>query len=363
MQIAIDASSAFAKLRTGVEEYTYQILSEFKKIGAKHQFILYLNNNVKIDLAKERENWPKNFEFSLISSRRMVINPLLSLDLLKTKPDVLWIPAQVMPALYYPKNTIVSIHGLEYEHFLQGYTWQEKKLLTWSTKFAAKHSKKVIAVSDYTKTDLIKFYQADPGKISVVYNGFMPINNIHQDHSNSSKYILFIARLEPRKNVINLIKAFDLFKQKYRNNYELYLAGAPGYEYRLFKEELYKLKYKDKIKELGFVSEEEKHRLLTGASLFVFPSLAEGFGIPILEAMSAGCPVISSNRTSLPEIGSNACLYFDPDNISDIADKIQQVLPYKTIADDLRAKGYERIKQFSWQKCARETLIEIEETV
>ena len=335
MLIGINARAVFKKPRTGVEEYTYQLINHLTILekSKRHRFILYSHKNLR---------WPLPMWTQIRLAGEMAINP----------PDVLFIPVHVLP-LIHPQNSVVTIHGLEYEYYPETYPWRHLKYLRWSTKYALKNARKIIAVSENTKRDLIELYGGQPEKIEVVYHGCNIRPNVRPLASNNYPFILFIGRLEAKKNIQGLIKAFNLLKKKYQIPHKLILVGPRGYGYQEFKSQ--------DVIEKGYISQEEKSQLLESADLFVLPSFYEGFGMPILEAQAVGCPVITSNVSSMPEVAGQGALLIKPKNIEEISKAMYKVISDKEFKKDLIAKGYQNIKKFSWQKCAQETLKILEE--
>ena len=342
MLIGINARAAFKEPRTGVEEYTYQLINHLTILeeSKRHRFILYSHKNLR---------WPLPIWTQIRLAGEMAINP----------PDVLFIPVHVLP-LIHPQNSVVTIHGLEYEYYPEMYPWRHLKYLRWSTKYALKNARQIIAVSENTKRDLIKLYGGQPEKIEVIHHGYnvRPLRSnkiVRPLRSNICPFILFIGRLEVKKNIQGLIKAFNLLKKKYQIPHKLILVGPRGYGYE-------NSKFKNDVIEKGYISQEEKSQLLEKADLFVLPSFYEGFGMPILEAQAVGCPVITSNVSSMPEVAGQGALLIKPKNIEGIAEAMYKVISDKEFKKDLVTKGYENIKKFSWQKCAQETLKILEET-
>ncbi|HCJ45596.1 MAG TPA: hypothetical protein DHV33_01635 [Candidatus Moranbacteria bacterium] len=170
----------------------------------------------------------------------------------------------------------------------------------------------------------------------------------------NSKFILFIGRLEERKNVIRIIEAFEILKKEYRIPHTLVLAGKPGYGYEKIKEKRMGSKQKEAIRELGYITEEEKWDLLRNADVFLFPSLYEGFGIPVLEAQSVGVPVVMSGISSLPEVGGKGAIYVDPMQSEALAQGVYTLLSEREVRDDIIAEGTKNVHLFSWEKCAKE---------
>jgi glycosyltransferase involved in cell wall biosynthesis len=188
----------------------------------------------------------------------------------------------------------------------------------------------------------------------VVYEGFARIENRESRIENKNPYLLFIGRLEERKNIVRIIEAFEILKKKYAIPHELILVGKPGFGYERIAASILHSPFSIHIKELGYVSEEEKWRWLAGADIFLFPTLYEGFGIPILEAQSVSIPVVTSDVSSLPEIAGEGAVYVDPGSAESIAAGVQKVLSDKAFRDGIIEKATQNVSRFSWERCARE---------
>ena len=357
MTIGINALAAFKQPRTGVEEYTYQLIKRLIKLDEtrKHYFLLYAGGQNSLDF-----NLPDNFKIRQLKwPLPMWTQVRLARELSLRQPDALFIPVHVLP-LIHPKNSVVTIHGLEYEYYPEMYPVRHLRYLRWSTKYALKHARKIIAVSESTKKDLVELYGGNPEKIEVVYHGInegiLPLGRDLSRPKGRTPHLIFIGRLETKKNIHGLIRAFNLLKEKYKIPHKLVLVGPRGYGYESFKFQVSSFKFKNDIIEAGYVSEQEKWALFKNADVFVFPSFYEGFGLPILEAQTAGAPVVASNVSSMPEIAGEGAILIDPKNIEDMAEGIYKVISDEKLKRDLIEKGYENIKRFSWQKCAEETL-------
>lgn len=382
MKIGIDASRAFLKNRTGIEEYSYQVIKHFTNTLREEQVVLYLRKGQEIDFAL-----PAIWKSKIIKWPRFWTQIGLSLEMLMHPIQALFVPAHTVPIIH-PKNTTVVVHGLEYEFCPEAYSFLEKIYMRWTIKKSCKWARKIISVSENTKKDLVRLYKVPAEKISVIYEGYE--ENFKLQMSNSKqitndqilktpcysgfdpesrntqsenhilkrvqddKYFLFVGRIEQRKNIGNVVKAFEIFKEKSKTGHKLVLAGRLGYGYEDIKSKISNSKYKEDIIELGFVSEQDKWELLKKADVFVFTTLYEGFGIPILEAQSMGCPVIASNNSSIPEVTDESALLVDPTNFEQIADKLHDLIHNSNLRNDIIQKGFENVKRFSWEKCARE---------
>ena len=344
MRIGIDASRAFDQQKTGTESYSYELITRILKLpeAKKHTWILYVKPNFQFSIFNFQSN--SNFQFSIINLPKFWTQIGLAFKTWTDKLDVLWVPAHTLPVFARPGLArVVTIHGIEYEWLPAYENLLQRWYLPLSTKYACWAASKIIAVSRFTKSQLIERLGADPKKISVIYEG---TNYIEPKRSTKirERYILFIGTVQPRKNLVRLIEALPV-------GVKLIIAGKLGWNYQ---EVLDAAKNKN-VEITGFVSEEERNKLLKNALCYVQPSITEGFGLPILEAMAAGVPVISSNGGALPEIVGDAGLLFDPYDQDDISHKLSLVIHSHSLRTDLIIKGHLRTKDFSWEKAARKT--------
>lgn len=348
MIIGIDGSRAFIKNRTGIEEYSYRVIKNLRNNLSSEQIVLYVRKKQEIDF-----EIPKNWEIKIIKFSRFWTQVGLSLEMLLHPVDVLFVPAHTVPIIH-PRNTIVTIHGLEYEFCPKAYSSWERFYMRLSIKASCKWAKKIISVSQNTKFDLEKLYGVVGDKIEVIYEGYEnqePIIN-NQELKSGSKFFLFVGRIEERKNVANIVKAFEILKEKYQVAHKLLLAGRPGYGYEKIKLQIENSKYREDIAELGYVSDEEKFGLMKNADAFVFPTLYEGFGIPVLEAQSVGCPVIAGRNSSIPEVVGDSVVLVDVRDQEAIAKAMALLISDRSLRSEYVQKGLENVKRFSWSKCA-----------
>jgi len=352
MKIGVDGNEANVEKKVGVSVYALNILKYFGKVATQEvQFVIYLKNYPLTDLPKEN----KYFKYKVIAGKFLWSQIYLSIYLyLHKNIDVYFSPAHYLPR-YCPVPQVVTIHDLAYlyfpEDFIKKDLWQLKN---W-TKSAINQAKNVIAVSKTTKKDIIKNYNVDEDKVSVVYNGFEKTISGKTAEVKLKKYILFVGTIQPRKNLEVLIDAFDKFVQT-NKDFKLIIVGKKGWLYESIFEKVKIMNLEDKIIFTGHVSDEELISYYKNAFCLVLPSFYEGFGIPVLEAMSYNCPTIVSMTSSLPEIGSDASLYFDPKNSDDLLEKLNTLQNDNKLRKELILKGRQRIKDFSWEKCGRETL-------
>jgi len=359
MIIGIEAERANNPQKTGVEHYAKQLILHLVEIDKENKYTLYLRTPPEAWFL----NLPPNFKVKVMPFPVFWTQTRISIEMLLHPVDVLMIPASALPIIH-PKRSIVTIHDIGWRYFPDSFTWFMRNFLEWSAGFAARHASKIIAVSESTKRDIIRFYKVDADKIQVVHHGYdEEISNDKFQISNQiqnpniklpERYVLFLSTLQPRKNLEGLIEAFRLLKSENPDlEHKLVVVGKPGWKYDSIIQRIEA--NKDIVIYLNHVSDEERLTILSRADLLVLPSFYEGFGMQILEAFSAGVPVATSKVSSMPEVAEDAAVYFDPHNVQDIKKAISSVLFDKSLADSLRARGKERLKQFSWEKCARET--------
>lgn len=364
MVIGFDGSRAFVPERTGTEKYSYELLKSLAHIDHKNTYIVYLRPDSQVDL----KDWPENFQFKVLNYPRLWTQAGLALQTFTDKIDVLFVPAHTLPILRKPGlKTVMTVHDLGAEFLPTTHQLKQRLYLGFITKYQLNCATKLISVSQSTKKDLIN--QGIEGeKISVIYEGFdnslfkPPSLDIYssilkQFDLENQKYFLFVGTIQPRKNLGNLIKAFKGFKNVFpQTEIKLVLAGGKGW----LSEDIFtlpkKLGIKECVKFLGRVKDEELPALYSGALAFTYPSLYEGFGLPILEAMACSCPVITSNSSSLPEVAGDGAIYADPLSVEQILEAMFKIAQNDSLRDNLITKGSKQVEKFSWEKCAQETL-------
>ncbi len=352
MRIGIDASRTFGQQKTGTESYSYELITRIINLpeSKQHEWILYIRNNSprlrnSSGVSYKEINLP-NFWTQIGLAYRTWVDKL----------DVLWIPAHTLPILRKPGiKTVVTIHGIEYEWLPAYENWLQRWYLPMSTQYAVSRAQKIIAVSEFTKSQIVDRLNADTEKISVIHEGINYKDIVRQSKIletyglKKGNYGLFVGTVQPRKNLVRLIKAFSNLQSLI--SIKLVICGKLGWGYA----EVVKLAKKHGVIITGYVTDEDRNTLLKNAMYYVQPSITEGFGLPVLEAMSAGIPVISSNGGALPEVVGDAGLLFDPFDQLDILDKLDKIISNHKLRKELIKKGNQRIKEFSWDLAAKRT--------
>ncbi len=373
MKIGIDIRVLARGARTGVEEYTINLLSHLLGLDQNIEYSLFYNAWRKVKL-----NYPwlayKNVQLNdfKIPNRFLFVSAKYQrrpkLDKLLGGVDLYFNPHFFNAPISRRCRKVVVFHDLSFERHPEYFSWRKRawqKLLI-SAQAEAKRADGIIAVSESTKQDLIDLYQINPEKIKVIYSGvgsqFKPIKKIpagqlkeiRRKYQLPPRFILYFGTIEPRKNLVNLIKAFEILRQKHQ--VKLVLAGIKGWLYS----DIFKLarqsRYRDQIIFTGFVQEKDKPYLYNLAELFVYPSFFEGFGFPLLEAMACGRPAVTSHTSSLPEVAGRGGLMVDPYKIDELAMAMGQIISQPDLAAKLSAQGLVQAKKFSWSKSAQATL-------
>jgi len=359
MNIGIDASRIATDQKTGTENYTARLIESIIRFDYENKYTLYFNKTPKYFEISQ-----KNVSTRVIPMTRFWTQFRLALECLLNPPDLLFVPAHTIPVIRRPSlKTVVTVHDLGAEFLAEHHQFPQKLYLNWSTEFVARHATHLIAVSEATKRDLVKKLNVKPQRITVVHEAVdqsffykravREIEQVKKELGITKNYLLFVGTIQPRKNLQRLIEAFSKIKNK---EIELVLAGKPGWLYEDIYDAPKKLGILERVKFIGHVRDEQLPSLYSGASVFVFPSLFEGFGLPILEAMSCEVPVLTSKVSCMPEISGGKALLVDPYKTSEIVSGIEKLLNDKKLANRLVKEGREWSRRFTWEKTAKKTI-------
>jgi glycosyltransferase involved in cell wall biosynthesis len=365
MLIGIDASRTTASRRTGTETYSLHLIRELLALGGEHRFRLYFREGPSPHL------FPKG-DLRVIPFPRLWTHLRLSWEMLTQPPDLLFVPSHVLP-LIHPSHCVVTVHDLGYHYFPEAHTLSQNVYLRWSTRYNARTATRVLADSEATRQDLIELYHIPREKVVVVYpgrdEGLAPVTDpaaveaIRTRYRLGDAYLLYVGTLHPRKNLVRLIQAFaGLLRslastdQALASGLQLVLAGQKGWLYEEIWDQVHRLGLKDRVILTGYVPDADLPGLLSGALAFVFPSLYEGFGLPVLEAMACGTPVICSNVSSLAEVAGQAALQVDPLDVEAWTGALHRIITDAALRGALVENGMMQIRCFSWRRCAEETL-------
>jgi len=277
----------------------------------------------------------------------------------------LFVPSHVVP-LYHPRRTVVTIHDLGYLFYPQAHTRLSRLYLHLSTIFSVRAARRVIAISEATRRDLITHYKVPPRKIKVVHHGrdpiFSPVTDpatieqVRARYGLRSPYCIHVGTLQPRKNLEMLVRAWHRLRNVMDHPPQLLLAGKRGWLYDTLLSLIKEHDLSNYVTIADYVQRDDLPALYSGALAMVFPSLYEGFGLPPLEAMSCGTPVIASTASSIPEVVGDAGILLDPNDTRAWFRTVQRLTQDPALRQALSNKGLARASQFTWQRCARETL-------
>lgn len=365
MIIGIDASRAFVKDPAGPEYYSWHLCRSLAKIDSKNEYVLYLRPGQRVNY-----RLPKNFKTRTIPLKYLWTQAGLALETALRHIDILFVPAHTLPLLtriLRPRLPIVvTIHGLEGKYLPQSGNFFSHIYRNLSIGWAVRFATRLIAVSEDTKRDIINTYHKQSKDIKVIYEGVdyarfgriksskLKIQSLKK-YGITGEYILFVGTVQPRKNLVRLIKAFSLLAPDFPE-LKLVIAGKLGWLFEPILNAPKKYKIKDKVVFAGRIKDEDLPALYQKAQLFVFPSLTEGFGLPVLEAQAAGVPVIAAKKGALPEVAGEGALFIDPYKTQDLTRKMRKALTEKKLRAELVRKGRENARKFSWEKAAHNTL-------
>jgi len=335
--------------KTGVENYSLHLIRTLAQL-APGEITLIAPTKVAVDLLQITIPFP-----------RLWTQVRLSWEVFWNKKiDNLFVPSHLMP-LIHPKHTTITIHDVAFKRFPQSYGFLSRLYLDWGAKFAVKNAWQIIVPSETTKQDLVQFYKADATKITVIPLGFEAESKpLHPDQAaqvlerfnlKSKRYFLFLGRIESKKNLQTLIEAFSAISPRCPG-VQLALAGKLG----VGGERILQLVKNPDIVVTGYVDEIAKQALLENALCFVFPSLFEGFGIPLLEAMAANLPILASKIPSSLEVAQDNALFFEAEDAEALAGLMEKVATEDNFRSVMVQNHAKTLERFSWKRCAEETM-------
>ncbi len=365
MKIWIDGFEANVPQRLGSGQVAFELIKNFEKLDFQNNYTILLTRQPISDLPKEREG----FKYKLIRPSRMItlVGIPLAIILSKEKPDLIFSPTHYIPR-FTSVPRIVTIFDLSFFYFKKMFKVSDYIQLKNWTGYSVKNAKYIVTISKSTKKDIVKFYDIDPKKIIVAYPGydatiFKPfkdkekIASFLEKYGIDQPYILYTGTIQPRKNLVKLIESFTNIE-----GLKLVIAGkysGTGRQAWMTEEILSapkKFGVEEKIIFTNYIPADELALLMNGATAYILVSLYEGFGLPALEAMACGAPVIASNVSSLPEVVGDAGLLVDPNSATQIEQAIRTIYTDKKLRNKLSKKSLERAKKFSWKKMTKEIL-------
>jgi glycosyltransferase involved in cell wall biosynthesis len=357
LTIAIDASRTTTAQRTGTENYALQLIRALLALDTPHHYRLYFRDTPPAGLFADHsqaKRW-------VISAPRLWTHTRFALSLWRTRPDVTFVPAHTLP-LWFPGPAVVTVHDLGYVYFPGAHPRLSRLYLDWSTRHSVGRATRIIADSLATSRDLAAHYGVAENRMALVYPGvdesLAPVSDsqalaaLRSRYGLPERYLLFVGTLQPRKNIARIVQGYARWRARQaKPDVALVLAGQQGW--------LYDPQWTAGVEGVilpGYVADADVAALYSGAVGLVFPTLHEGFGFPVLEAMRCGTPVITSSTSSLPEVAGDAALLVDARDIEAIAEAMGRVVTDQALRADLVAKGYRQAAQFTWRRAAEQTL-------
>jgi len=331
------------KKPSGLGRYIFELTKTLLEQDKENKYIIYLKNK-----SQKLPDLNGNYKIKILGWRKFWLDLGL---FFAPRADIYIFNTPRMPLFFKPKKSIVIALDFAYKYFKPG-----RPILSFINKLALEKCERIISVSQATKNDIIKFFKIPEEKIKVIYPGFNNICSLSPKTIEiSGKYFLYVGVIKERKNLLNAVRAFCEFKKKDSQDYKLFIIGKKGGEYyEKINDFIKNNKLEKEIIFLDFIDDNELSYIYKNAQVLVFPSMIEGFGFTILEAMSCGLPVITSNCSSMAEVGDEAVLLVDPKEIESISNAMEKIVNNEDIRKKLIQKGYEQIKNFSWQKSAEE---------
>lgn len=356
MNIIINAVLAFEKPR-GVGRYINNLLPAIAELDKDNQYYVYYGKWMKeyefLNLNQDNIHFIELDIENTMLARNLYLAVKLPIVCQKHKPDILFL-IDTQALIIKPCKVISTIHDLAEFVLPEKYSKMHAFLRRNIVKHQVKISDYILTVSQYSKKDICKRFRISQQKVYVTYNAVASPVKIAEKRAKN--YFLFVSETEKAKNLMGLIKAYNLLPKDIKDKFCIYVIGKKGNDYVNIVKEVINTGIKDKVKFLGYVTDEELNNLYAEAYAFIFPSFFEGFGLPVLEAMAKGIPVLCSDTSSIPEVGGDAVLTFNPHNYNEIAKQMERIIITDGLREEMITKGLRRAKLFSLHNAAESTL-------
>jgi glycosyltransferase involved in cell wall biosynthesis len=357
LTIAIDASRTTVARRTGTENYALRLIRAMLSLDAPHRFVLYFRDKPPANLFPDRPLVTRR----VIPWRRAWTHTRFALSLLRDRPDVTFVPAHTLP-FWLPGPAVVTVHDLGYVYFPEAHPTLARFYLDRTTRHSVRRATRIIADSLATSKDLAVHYDVPESRIRLVYPGvdesLAPVSDpealaaMRDRYKLPERYLLFVGTLQPRKNIARIVQGYARWRASQPSrDVALVLAGQQGW---LFDPQW--IAGVEGVILPGYVDDVDVAALYSAALALVFPTLHEGFGFPVLEAMRCGTPVITSNTSSLPEVAGDAAVLINARDVDEIAGAIGRLISDQDLRDELIVKGFRQAEKFTWQRAAEQVL-------
>lgn len=362
MRIALDGDTLGRK-RTGDESYLASLMRGLGRVDSRNSYLVFVR-----DAAQTAAQFADagRFEFHQVRPASIwVRHPIgFPLALRRHRPDLLHVQYFVPPFTRCP--VVITVHDISFAVRPEYFTRRDRVLLNALVPPSLRRADRIITDTEYTRRDMVRALGLDPARIEVIPLAADPRyrvldreacrKTVAARHDVADGFILYVGTLQPRKNVDTLVTAYGRFRRKTGLPHKLLIVGKPKYKFEAVFEAIRNSGYEQDVIFAGFVPDEELPMYYNAADLFVFPSLYEGFGLPVIEAMACGAPVICSNASCLPEVAGDAALLAEARDADAFAAHMERVLGSPAVAEDFRARGLRRAAEYSWDRTARETL-------
>jgi glycosyltransferase involved in cell wall biosynthesis len=375
MRIGIDCSLVPGE-RVGIGQYSYQLARALSHIDHANEYLLYpvfyytFHPQYRQALLPQAANMRvayRRFPRSILRALRHPRAPWITKEWLLGQVDVVHSMSFSAPRFRCGrKRLVVTIHDLSVLTHPECHTQENIAHAINGTRDAVAWADALIAVSQHTQHDLVERMGAPPEHVAVIYEAPNPqcvreenpaiLAQVRRTYNLPRHFVLFVGSLEPRKNVKRLLVAYGLLPPALRREIHLVVAGGKGWLNEDIRPTVKELGLEEQIHFIGYVKEVDLPAVYSLATVFAYPSLYEGFGLPVLEAMQCGTPVLTSNVSALPEVAGDAALLVSPTDVDEVADGLTRLLEQADLRAELRTRGYTRARMFSWERCARKTL-------
>jgi glycosyltransferase involved in cell wall biosynthesis len=362
MRIAVNTRLLLKGKLEGIGWFTYQTVEKMVRNHPEHEFVFFFDRpydpsfifapNVTPVVVHPQARHPILFYLWFEWSIPFMLKKH-KIDLFLSTDSYLSLSTKV--------PTCLVIHYLAFEHYPEHYVTSHRMYWKHYSPLFARKATRIATVSTYSKQDIMEHYGISGEKIDVVYNGshqeYRPLSNeereaVKAEYADGCEYFVFAGAIHPRKNIVNLLKAFVAFKKHQRTNMKLIIVGRPAWKYDEVEEMRNTMPYKDDVKWVGYMNIDKLSKVMGGAYALVYASLFEGFGIPILEAMECDVPAIVSNTSSMPEVAGDAALLCDPNDPGDIAEKMHLIYKDENLRKQLIINARKQVKKFDWELSA-----------
>jgi len=368
MKILVDIRHLSKTHQTGVGKYTTALLAELLKLENSDQYTLLSTGTKKNQLSNKITTQSKyHHVHAQVANKLLTVSMLLSNrpslpDLAKTKPDLLFLPNLCIGPVSKNLPYVLTVHDLSWKLMPEYYS-KKMRLWHWAARATKliENAREIIVPSESTKRDLCYLFGRSENRVHVIHNGYSQEfgpKTEPEDHGVRSRlklpkrYVLFVGTVEPRKNLTSIISAVKQYRSDTGDDLYLVVAGTTGWKSNLIEKQLKKLNW---IQRLGYIKSTDLPAVYRSALALIWPSIYEGFGLPVLEAMACGTPVITSNNSSLPEVAGNAALLINSYDPEEITSALKELVTSKSLYNRLKIAGIDRSQSFDWSKNAIQT--------